>query len=199
MSWQDTLRAQLSVDEGYRKMPYTDSVGKLTIGVGRNLTDVGLHDDEISMLLANDMAMAESAARALLNNFDDLSDTRKAVICNMAFNLGAHTLGTFHSTLQAIRDERWDDAASAMLASQWAQQVGARAQRQNFIGKIRPIRIHGSIFSACRRDRGIGRSSRDCLLCYSARPMGCHYGTCCNGSLYGCHIRAQRAASERLG
>ena len=128
MSWQDILHAQLGTDEGYRKMPYTDSVGKLTIGVGRNLTDVGLHDDEIALLLTNDMAAAESVARSLLFVFDNLSDFRKAVVCNMAFNLGSK-LGDFHDMLTAIRASQWDKAADAMLDSVWAKQVGARATR----------------------------------------------------------------------
>lgn len=129
MSYQEILKAQLSTDEGWRKLPYTDTVGKLTIGVGRNLSDVGLHDDEISLLLVNDMAVAEAACRGLFPNFDDLSDARKAVVCNLAFNMGAHVFGTFKDTLAAIREGRFDDAATDMLASHWAQQVGARAQR----------------------------------------------------------------------
>ena len=34
--------------EGRRAFPYHDTVGKLTIGVVRNLTDRGLSDDEIN-------------------------------------------------------------------------------------------------------------------------------------------------------
>ena len=129
MSWQDTLRAQLSVDEGYRKMPYTDSVGKLTIGVGRNLTDVGLHDDEIALLLTNDIDFAEAACIKLIPTWDDLSGARKAVLGNMAFNMGEHTFAGFVGMLKAVNESRWDDAADAMLASHWAVQVGARSQR----------------------------------------------------------------------
>ena len=129
MSYRDTLRAQLSTDEGYRTKPYKDPVGKLTIGVGRNLDDVGLRDDEIALLLDNDMSVAEKAARTLLPNFDELTDLRKAVVCNMAFNMGQAVFSQFHSTLKAINEGRWDDAADGMLASHWAQQVGERAKR----------------------------------------------------------------------
>ena len=31
------IEADLERDEGYRQFPYTDSVGKLTIGIGFNL------------------------------------------------------------------------------------------------------------------------------------------------------------------
>src|SRR4051812_27390106 len=39
---RDALVNQLIIDEGLKLSPYTDTVGKLTIGVGRNLTDVGI-------------------------------------------------------------------------------------------------------------------------------------------------------------
>jgi lysozyme len=45
--------------EGIRNKPYEDSVGVLTIGVGRNLDDVGLSHDEIYYLLKNDIRRCE--------------------------------------------------------------------------------------------------------------------------------------------
>lgn len=129
MHYLDILRAQLRIDEGVRKFPYVDTVGKISIGVGRNLSDVGLSPDEITFLFENDIIEAERVARALLPDFDDLTDGRKAVVINMAFNMGHNVLARFVNTLQAIRDERWAEAARGMLASKWAKQVGARAQR----------------------------------------------------------------------
>lgn len=126
---RDILRAQLRVDEGVSRFPYVDSVGKVSIGVGRNLDDNGLSDDEIELMLENDINDAEADARALLPNFDQLSDARKAVVCNMAFNLGRYKLSQFANTLRAIKEERWADAAEGMRRSRWAQQVGARAER----------------------------------------------------------------------
>lgn len=55
MSYRDILRPQLRIDEGVREFPYTDTVGKLSIGVGRNLDDVGLRPDEIALMLENDI------------------------------------------------------------------------------------------------------------------------------------------------
>jgi lysozyme len=130
MSFTDILRAQLRSDEGYRKFPYVDSVGKITIGVGHNLSAKGVTDAQVSQWLDDDIADAIAAARELLpEDFDQLSDVRKAVICNMAFQLGGAGLAEFQNTLRNIRDGRWDDAATAMLQSKWAQQVPARARR----------------------------------------------------------------------
>ncbi len=56
----DDLVRLLTRHEGRRAFPYTDTAGRLTIGVGRNLTDRGLADDEIDLLLANDIALARA-------------------------------------------------------------------------------------------------------------------------------------------
>ena len=47
----DKLLSDLVRDEGLRLRPYADTVGKTTIGVGRNLTDVGISHDEALALL----------------------------------------------------------------------------------------------------------------------------------------------------
>lgn len=129
MPYRDILRAQLPIDEGRRTKPYRDTVGKLTIGVGRNLDDVGLRPDEIALMLENDMVVAEKDARSLIHNFDELSDVRKAVVINMAFNMGIRRLAGFVNTLRAINEGRFGAAADGMLDSKWAQQVGERAER----------------------------------------------------------------------
>ncbi len=129
MGYLDILRRQLPIDEGTRTRPYRDSVGKLTIGVGRNLDDVGLSLGEIAYLLENDIAQAEKSARVLVPKFDTLTEERKAVLVNMAFNLGHYRLSMFVKFLAAVREARWADAADQMLDSTWATQVGDRAIR----------------------------------------------------------------------
>lgn len=129
MTYLDIVRTQLRIDEGIRLKPYRDTVGKLTIGVGRNLDDVGLHPDEIALMLENDIAEAERTARILVPDFGNLSDVRKAVVINMAFNMGMAKLAKFVNTLRAINEGRFGAAADGMLASRWANQVGERAQR----------------------------------------------------------------------
>lgn len=129
MSYRDILKSQLRIDEDVKRFPYLDTVGKLTIGCGRNLDDKGVRPDEIALMLDNDMRDAEADARALIPNFDKLTELRKAVVCNMAFNMGRKVLSTFKNTLAAINEGRYDDASKGMLASLWAKQVGGRALR----------------------------------------------------------------------
>jgi lysozyme len=126
---KDRLIAQLITDEGKRNMPYRDTVGKLTIGVGRNLDDRGLSDDEIAYLLSNDLKIVERELDVHLTWWRGMCDARQNVVANMAFNMGVPTLKTFKITLQAMRDGRYADAADGMLKSRWATQVGERANR----------------------------------------------------------------------
>lgn len=128
MTYRDIVRPQLRLDEGVRLKPYKDTVGKLTIGCGRNLDDVGLRPDEIDYLLENDITAAENTARALFS-FDALSDNRKAVLVNMAFNLGQQRLAGFAKFRAAVAAGDFDAASREMLSSAWASQVGQRAVR----------------------------------------------------------------------
>lgn len=124
-----TLLAELKRDEGVRLKPYTDTVGKLTIGVGRNLTDVGISDDECTALLQNDIDKVLSQLDRSLPWWRKLDPVRQRVLVNMAFNMGMTGLLTFKNTLAAVQSGSYAAAAAGMLASKWATQVGARAER----------------------------------------------------------------------
>ena len=130
MNYLDILHAQLKVDEGVRMKPYVDSVGKTSIGIGRNLTDIGINRGEMALMFDNDLASAEHTARLLVPNFETLSDARKAVVVNMAFQLGFNAMAAFVNTLKAIQENRWADAANGLLASKVAtSQAPARWAR----------------------------------------------------------------------
>lgn len=120
---------QLRRDEGVRKFPYRDSVGKLTIGVGRNLNGKGLTDEEIDYLLANDVQEVTAEAQAKLPWFPNLDAVRQGAILNMAFNMGFAGLEKFPRFLQAVAQGAWETAADEMRDSEWARQVGDRAVR----------------------------------------------------------------------
>ena len=128
MSYLDICRKQLPIDEGRRTRAYRDSRGIWTVGIGRNLEHVNFSDDEIALMFANDLERADSLARVLVPNFDTLSEARKAVLVNMAVNLGPR-LGQFARFLEAVRLEDFLRAAQEMEDSLWHKQVGARALR----------------------------------------------------------------------
>lgn len=129
MSYVDTLRANLTEEEGERRFPYKDQFGNITIGIGRNLTGKGISEEEEALMFANDVGEAEVSAENLFPSFWSLTDNRKAVLADMAFNLGHTTLSGFHGLIAAVAAQDWNGAAQHMLDSKWAQQVGARATK----------------------------------------------------------------------
>ena len=124
------LIEQLKLHEGVRSKVYLCSEGYETIGVGRNVSEsgLGLSDDEIAYLLANDIARCEHELAERYAWFDDLDPVRQDALVDMAFNLGITRLSQFQNMLGALSEGRFDDAASEALDSRWARQVGQRAQ-----------------------------------------------------------------------
>jgi lysozyme len=125
----DTLLAELRRDEGVRLKPYRCTAGKLTIGVGRNLDDVGISSAEADALLRNDVARVYADLDARIPWWRGLDEVRRRVLVNMGFNLGISGLLGFKNTLRAIETGDYLVAAQGMLASKWAKQVGPRAER----------------------------------------------------------------------
>lgn len=122
------LEARVLRHEGLRLHPYRDTVGKLTIGVGRNLDDRGITEAEALALLRNDLAAVQARLDVALPWWTLLDEARREVLVEMGFNLGVDGLLAFHDTLAAVRQGRYAEAAVHMLASRWAGQVGARAK-----------------------------------------------------------------------
>jgi len=120
---------QLIRDEGYRKFPYVDTVGKVTIGVGWNLTDDGMSDAEIEAHLTAKVAEVTADLKSRLPWFHALDPVRQGVLVNLGFNVGLADLEEFEKMLHAFAQGNFDNAAAEMLDSKWAKQVGARAQR----------------------------------------------------------------------
>ncbi|HEX8583065.1 MAG TPA: glycoside hydrolase family protein [Allosphingosinicella sp.] len=146
---EPTMIAELRHDEGERLKVYRCTAGKRTIGVGRNLDDVGILPHETAMLgittasaiadgitetqstflLASDIGRVVKDLDKRLPWWRKLDPIRQRVMVNMAFNLGIGGLCGFHNTLSMIERGDYRNAAINMLASKWARQVGARAVR----------------------------------------------------------------------
>jgi lysozyme len=120
---------QLTRDEGTRSFPYPDTAGKITIGVGFNLTDVGLYPEEIEFMLQYRVGKLTRQLADRLPYFSALDPIRQAVLVNMSYNLGFDGLEKFPLMLSAIAKGKWAEASDEMLGSLWARQVGDRAKR----------------------------------------------------------------------
>jgi lysozyme len=116
-----TLLEQLERHEGRRRFPYVDTVGKLTIGVGRNLTDRGLSDDEVDYLLMNDVQECVADLRGY-EWWAGLDDVRRNVLIEMRFQLGSAGFRAFKATLAAVALGDYAKASAQMLRSKVARE-----------------------------------------------------------------------------
>mgnify|MGYP001810437409 CR=1 FL=1 len=124
----DTLRAELIRDEGLRTMPYRDTLGLMTIGVGRCIETRGISKNEALYLLDNDVKAIEQALDARIPWWRQQTDARQRALINMAM-MGIGRLMEFRRMLTAWAAGRYAEAAAEALDSKWAHQVGARATR----------------------------------------------------------------------
>ena len=127
------LLNQLRRHEGLRLDPYKCSEGYLTIGYGRNIETNGISEAEAEFMLLNDLLACESE---LKNEgwYNQLDEVRRAVVLNMAFNLGKPKLMQFKKFIGALSDDDYETASKEMVTgsdgvspSKWASQVGSRA------------------------------------------------------------------------
>ena len=143
-----TVAEQLQRDEGLRLDPYPDvsarpnrdallslweafvqAGGTVAIGYGRNLSLRRISHGEARALLEHDVQAVTVEVLAELQWSARLTEPRRGVLVNMAYNLGLGGLKTFRMMLAAAERGDWGAAAAEMMDSRWARQVGPRAER----------------------------------------------------------------------
>lgn len=123
---RELLRSQLERHEGLRLKPYRDTVNKLTIGYGRNIEDVGISRDEADFMLDNDIDQVERYLKTV-DEYNELDEVRQTVLANLCFNVGFKGIIGFKRMWRALAKRDYEGAATEMLDSKWAKQVGRRA------------------------------------------------------------------------
>lgn len=112
--------------EGFRQYPYVDTVGKITIGVGYNLSDRGA--PQVSLHEWCDSDIKHHYEELEVNDwFNELNDDRKIAIVDMRYNLGAKKFDSFKKMISAFKKKDYNAAGKEMIESDWAKQVGNRA------------------------------------------------------------------------
>lgn len=127
------LEEQITRDEGVNKrggrhIVYRDSLGILTIGIGRNVEGRGLSDDEALYLLHNDISDIRREFDRRIPWWNELDEARKNALINMGF-MGVERLMEFKHMLGALQMRDWAAASEQALNSKWASQVHDRAIR----------------------------------------------------------------------
>jgi lysozyme len=119
------LRQSLILHEGYRKYPYVDSVGKITVGIGYNVTDRGMDDGWINDQYQKDVSYFYNQLFEF-PWYQHLTPDRQIVLIDMAF-MGWKKFLTFNKMINAISKGDYKQAAYEMINSKWAEQVKGRA------------------------------------------------------------------------
>jgi lysozyme len=115
--------------EGLKLKAYQDTKGIWTIGVGRNLQDVGISKDEALTLLDHDIKRIVNDCMHEFPWFADLSTERQYVIIDMVFNCGLAGFKKFKRTISAIEREDWATAAREIVDSEIAPRRAATLAR----------------------------------------------------------------------
>lgn len=131
----ESLIESIKIGEGKRLKPYRCTAGKLSIGYGRNLDDVGITDEEAEYLLKHDIEKAEKDAEKL-PCYKKLNQARKDVLIEMVFNMGLPRVLGFKKMLAALEAGDYSKAADEALDSKWARDVGERAKRLAYFMRI---------------------------------------------------------------
>ena len=139
---------ELIKHEGLKLQVYKDTLGIDTIGIGRNLEDRGISQEELDdldipnmdviyeygiteadavYLAQNDVQIVEDELLRAHPCVDRLDSVRQLILMDMAFNMGVPRLCKFQKMWNAIHEEKYDVAAKEMLDSRWANQVKSRA------------------------------------------------------------------------
>ncbi|MBF0234266.1 MAG: lysozyme [Desulfamplus sp.] len=112
--------------EGFRQFPYKCTAGKMTIGYGRNIEDVGISKEEALFLLVGDVARCEQDLQSIFLQFDHFTRNRRVALIDMRYNLGPSRFRGFKRMLAAILADDWDRAADEAMDSEWYRQVKSR-------------------------------------------------------------------------
>jgi lysozyme len=141
---------KLIAHEGLRLQVYQDTLGIDTIGIGRNLEDRGITQEELDWMDIPNMdavyeyGISEADAMYLAQNdvqiveeelvrahpcVEELDAVRQLVLMDMAFNMGVPRLRKFKKMWNAVHENKFDIAAKEMLDSRWAIQVKSRSTK----------------------------------------------------------------------
>lgn len=133
------LQEQILRDEGNVPYAYDDATadaivpgytltGNPTIGVGF-LISAPMRDHEVNYILKHRLKEVTDSVDHTFPWVTELSEERRAVFYNMAYNMGVPTLSQFTNTLKAARKHDWSSASRHMKDSHWYHQVTNRADR----------------------------------------------------------------------
>jgi lysozyme len=106
----EELKKQLKEHEGLELKPYQYPAGRWTIGVGRNLQDKGISEEEAMLLLENDIKDCMEDLKGIFPDFEELAESRKRALMDMRFTLGPTRFREFRNMIAAVRERHFSNA-----------------------------------------------------------------------------------------
>ena len=139
MTFDESLRLDLEMDEGIVHGVYIDTLGHKTCGIGHLCRsgepeyDMGVGEEissaRVNELYAADIAQVLKDCEWLFDDWHDLPEEVRLILANMMFNLGLPRLSKFVMLRHAIVERNWQMAADEMENSLWHRQLPARSTR----------------------------------------------------------------------
>ena len=123
------LFESLRLGEGLRLEPYRDSTGKLTVGYGHNLDDLGISEETATFMLGEDAERAWGDAIRAFEWFEHIPDDAQRVLVELVFNMGLRKVRGFRRMLAALSTGDLRTGAAELQDSLWFRQVGSRGPR----------------------------------------------------------------------
>lgn len=128
LHYLDIALHSLRKEEGFAPTLTKDSQGYV-IGYGHNVVTRGIKRHQADYLLDDETRENAFQIHKRWPLFKFLSPQRKAVLIEMAYQMGLDGLAGFRKMWEAIHAGDFSTAAAEMLDSQWAKQTPARAKR----------------------------------------------------------------------
>jgi len=123
----DEIKEMLIRHEGNMCTLYQCSENKWTIGVGRNLTDRGITEDESMYLLNNDIKRVTNQLDEYWTVWRSFPKRGQMVCFDLCFNLGISGFMNFRRTRALMEMGMWLEASEELLDSKYAIQVPVRS------------------------------------------------------------------------
>lgn len=129
MDFHNPALRVFELDEGVRAVPYRDSKGFWTVGIGHligeSLQDLKLSQKIIEQMFQEDLAIAIREAHLVVgvSFFSRMTSARQIALVSMLFTLGRNKFLKFEKTIDAMKREDWAAVAVEILRSKWAADV----------------------------------------------------------------------------
>ena len=146
----DKVKEMLVRHEGVMCTLYQCSEGRWTIGVGRNLQDRGVTEEEAMYLLDNDIKRVMSQLDEYWTVWRSFPEKAQLCCVDMSFQMGIKGFMGFRRTRALMEMGMWLEASEELLDSKYAIQTPNRAN------------YNSRQLALCTKDgkENIGRSSK---------------------------------------